>query len=410
MAATTILEGVSDADVTTSSLTVWTDVASIPAASFTVGNTYLLYYCMDLRVASNSSIGHTRFVRGLTPTDMGESEGVWQQPTATTFGHSPSGMYVFTQPGTTELVKVQIKRFSGSSNSTSRFCRIIAVDLTPLAATDWEYDDETADHTTTTTMVARSSMTQAANGTDTWLLLADFRLRNVDTSAQGINVEIHSDLDGSLITCKRVGEGASDIMAHTIMRPVVLSNGTHTLSIRANHDAGISAAGTIFSTRLIALRLNEFQQFVGGYTAGDVSPAGGGTFTNLETESVTPTVTGTWAFFAGSVWDGSAASTSGFQRLQDDDDGSMGSDPAHGDDTPGLFCVDAAEEVPISYGNVRTMTSGASRTVNYDATEAAVELTVGSRSLTGLSAELASSAPKSLIYTPYRQLSNTYSR
>src|SRR5919109_1031095 len=130
----------------------WTDAASIAAGSFTAGKKYLILAIADLSGSASAGEHHVRLVHGTTPTEFTDGDGVLDPGPGADGGFIFSWMHVFTQPGTTELVKLQIQGES-TNVATCKFSQIVAINLDQFGTenVDYFYNEVTADYTTTTT-------------------------------------------------------------------------------------------------------------------------------------------------------------------------------------------------------------------------------------------------------------------
>jgi hypothetical protein len=154
--------------------------------------------------------------------------------------------------------------------------------------------------------------------------------------------------------------------------------------------------GTYFSSRIFAINLNAFRQFFAEDTTSD-SGSIQTNFVTLATESVTPEVTGDWFYIGGFTSIVSAASDSLNIRLQDDNDGSMGSDPNYGDDEPGVHAGDPLNEDGFIIFKMKELTTGASRTINLDARDTVNASTATNRTLVGFALELEAAPPATAV-------------
>jgi hypothetical protein len=178
------------------------------------------------------------------------------------------------------------------------------------------------------------------------------------------------------------------------------SAASRTISLQVRHEA--TQTFTVASTRILALNLNKFQQHVNQYTEAGQSPANSPTFTTIATVSVTPTVTGNWFYIAEFVGIMGATTAELNIRLQDNNSGSYVSDPAYGDNGMNSPAWDSTDQILHGIFKMKSLTSGASRTIRFEATRIAGTATCDSTTLVGFSAELAAVAGASLV-PPSRQ-------
>ncbi|HLE03322.1 MAG TPA: hypothetical protein VI729_01745, partial [Anaerolineales bacterium] len=92
---------------TTANTTTWVDVCEISAASFTAGKKYLILALGYLSCGSGTSDARMRLVHGTTPTEFTDFSSSFEVGVNTKKALA-AFMTVWTQPGTAELVKLQI--------------------------------------------------------------------------------------------------------------------------------------------------------------------------------------------------------------------------------------------------------------------------------------------------------------
>jgi len=393
MAAVQALYAETTTDVTATGTGTWSDCASISAASFTANKKYLILAIADLAGSSSAGEHWIRLVHGTTPTLFTDGDSILDPGSGANGGFIYSWMHVYTQPGTTELVKLQIMG-EGTNVATCKFSQIVAINLDDFGTenTDYYFNEDTADYTTTTTPTAKASVTFTPNGTDDWLVIGHVvqGIPSATTDGTDFLCQLYDSVGGT--TAPSIDIEAEDVDAGDEQRNIVLmrvftpSNASHTFSVRPYH-AG--ASFTVLSTRIIALKLNKFAQHSNAYTDGAVSPAAAPSWTNVATRTFTPSVTGNWFYWAQVTQDIAAATAELNFRLQDDNDGSMGSDPAYGDDAPNAPAYDATDDLPAGMFKMKSLSSGASTTVNLDATRAVSTPDVKHRSIVAFSLELA---------------------
>ena len=378
----------------------WTDCASIAAGSFTASRKYLIVANAIIQCGGGANEHHIRLVHGTTPTEFTDAHGIYDPGLSGANGRGAwQYMTVFTQPGTAELVKIQIMREASTANVTSGYTQILCVDITDLVEnTDYWFNEDTADYETTTTPVAKAAVTLTPNGTDDFAVWANAVYDGGGTLADDGNdfeAEMFESVASSVLPrwqnenedADAGDENHSMVLQRSWAAP---SAASRTWSIRLSHNG--ASAFTVLSSRVFVLRLNAFDQHAIVYTEASDSPTVG-SFEIEATVSVTPNVTGNWLYI-GTGTNVAPDDASGLQiRLQDDNDGSMGSDPAYGDDEIAVGEAahwDLSDEVPLVLGNVKSLTSGALRTINLDFKNGTFGTgTVAYRSLIAFSAELA---------------------
>src|SRR3990172_2272301 len=159
-------------EATTAATTAWVDLASIPAASFTANKKYLIL-ANQICKNSSSSIGwRCRLVRGTTPTEFDDAL-LNTEIFATSVEDEQSYMFLYTQPGSAELVKLQISSET-TQTVTNILSQIIAINMDDVGAdgTDYFWNEFLTDYTMTSTPTAKAlTASFTPNGTDHWLYI-----------------------------------------------------------------------------------------------------------------------------------------------------------------------------------------------------------------------------------------------
>lgn len=380
------------ADVTAA--TTYVNVCTISAGSFTGSAKYLILAIADLSGSGSANEHYVRLQHG--GVNFTDGEFVHDPGQGADGGQIYSWMYVFTQPSSPEAVALDIKGES-TGVATSKFGQIVAINLDNIGTenTDWYYNEVTADYTTTTTPTAQASITFTPNGTDDWLVIGHAVQGKPSVVADGNSAgfEIHNSVTGT-VNPKTLAEYedvdlGDEIRGFIGMRVYTPTNVSHTFSVRPYH---VNASCVFDSSRIFALKLNKFAQKIFSYTDGAVTPGTAGNWTTVASVSFTPSVTGNWFFLSQVILDLVLLNNETNFRLQHNDSGSLVSDPNYGDDSPNPAGWDSSDDLPMGMMKMRSMTSGAIRTVNFDATQAAgTSAAVKQRSIVAFSLELASS-------------------
>lgn len=356
-------ENVADTDATT---TTWVDICEISAGSFNINETYLIIANVLATNSSGSSEVRLRLVHGTTPTEFTDASHAWEVANLQQQGLCDGWMTVFTQPGTAELVKLQVSS-SGTDTARAHMGQIFALNLDDVGSedTEWRFNEVTVDYTTTTTMTAQASETFTPNGTDDWLIIGQFEQVPGATSAN-YRAELHDSVAGVLTSLDIEGEDTvTELRGHMLMRVVTPTNASHTFSIRFQHE---TTAGTVRSSRLFCLNLSVFRQHNSVFTAAEDTPAAAASWTTTQTLAPTPDVTGDWFIWGHFIDDHNTLTDSLGTRLQiNASGGGLASNPNYGDDMPANDnSWDATDEIPIHIFKMLSLTSGASRTINLD--------------------------------------------
>ena len=380
-------ETVSDV-TTTDSSQGFLDCASISAGSFTANKKYLILACGYFSSTSATDDLTIRLVHGTTPTVFTDGSYLIEAAgDGANAGIHATWLYVFEQPGTAEQVKIQFSTPS-AADATCHMSQIFALKLSDdfTENTDWFYNEVTTLYTHTTSFVDQANVTFTPDGSDDWLILAH------GVADIGINTaQCEYRLDDSVVgamepLCSVEGEATTEVKPTLLVRAYTPSAASHNIAIQARDE---SVGNATLSSRIFILNLNKFRQHFVEYTEAEASLTSA-SFVNAETKAITPEVTGNWFYIGALTHDCAGISNELLLRLQDDDDGSLGSDPAYGDDQPQDWANDTTDEGTFHVFKMKSLTSGGSRTINWDAGgEASVTSAIEDRSLIGFSLELA---------------------
>src|SRR3990167_5648732 len=100
----------------TAATTAWVDTASLADTEFVASNIYLILANIICKSNSSANDVRVRLVHGTTPTVFDDASLAWEGKTSNNQEHEESYLFLYTQPATPELVKLQI---SNSSTSTT---------------------------------------------------------------------------------------------------------------------------------------------------------------------------------------------------------------------------------------------------------------------------------------------------
>jgi hypothetical protein len=401
MAAATMLYAESVA-ATTAATTTYVDLCSIPSTSFVAGKTYLILASITTMHGSAANEARVRLVHGAgTGADWGAGAnidfGMAFEGLNGTQEHEIQYMTVFTQPGTAETIKLQMAS-SSTTTVTNIASQIFALKLSDdfVQNTDWFYNEFVTDYTGTATATSKASISiTPPNTTDKWLIIGDATWDVVSITTP-IGFELHDSAGVVLSSMQVEGEDATNEFIHhsLVWTGSFPTTAARTLSVRPFN----SGSSIFLDSAVFALNLSKFQQNISFFDAAEVAPAASPTFTNIATGSVTPTVTGNWFYIAGFNNDVGATATDDLSvRLQDNNSGSFVTDP-NTVSAPGIDNWDVTDEIPFQRFKMKSLTSGALRTINMDATMiAGTTVRCEDRYLVGFSAELAGVTPR---YSP----------
>lgn len=344
----------------------YTTALTIASGSFTASTDYIILAWAYLWNNNATSDAYFRVQKGgVNVTDGG---AVYETTATSANGQNPIiFMRRITQGASPEAITLDLG--SSSTNDVTADVFFMAFNCTDLGTenTDWYWNEVTADYTTTSSYVSKASVTYSANGTDKWLVFGDANFRGGSTTTScywKLNDSVVGDLG---INDEEPEDLTNEIRQNLIMAALTPASGSHTLSAQFSHETN---AGTIYSSRVFAMNLARFAQSAISRTAGTADPATTTAWTTLETVAPTPSATGDWVIL-GSFIDDNNSLTSGNglnTRLQvNASGGGLVSNPAYGDDAPGMAGWDALDQIPFFIGTKVSLSSGASRTINLDA-------------------------------------------
>ena len=358
-----------DVAATTAATTTWVSLASIPAASFTANKRYLILANQVVKITSAANEARIRLVHGSTPTQFTDAYAAWEGLNATQ-EHEDSFLVDFTQPGTTEDVTLQIST-SATNTVTNILSQIMAIKLDDdfTSGTDYFIAEDLVDYTMTATPTAKATTASfTPNGTDRWLYIGA-QIADVVGITTQIGFELYDSVAGVLNKTSHEGEdGTNDFHGQIQYWAGVPTNAARTLAVRP-FDSG---AAIMLQSRVIAINLAKFAQSAHAFDATEVDPASSPTYTTLATVAPTPDVTGDWVYIAFSNQDVNEATTDWETRLQvNPSGGGLVDDPAYASTAPSIDQWDVTDEGQFSVFKKRSLTSGAARTINWDARQVA---------------------------------------
>lgn len=377
----------------TANSTTWVDVATIAAGSFTAGKKYLILATAYLEHASSANEIRFRIVHGTTPTVFTDGSHVYELTNGTQktcWGY----MTVFTQPGTAELVKIQIS-VSATNVGEAHLGNIFALNLSDnlVENTDWFFNEVTVDYNVTASLVAQAAVTFTPNGTDDWLIIANGVIDYAENTNEVI-MSIHDSVSGvDEPRMDQEGEDATflDLRSWMLARTFTPSNASHTFSARFAGET--DTADLVLSSRIFAINLNKFRQHAFAYATAEEAPAATPSWTTTRTLAPNPEVTGNW-FILGSFTNDVNNTDVLSTRLQVNAAGAgLASNPNYGDDAPESDSWDATDVSPFQIFTRVSLTSGATRDINLDVQMVSgTVLRVQERHLVAFSLELPAAA------------------
>lgn len=374
-----------DAGTSTSSGS-FVDTAVIPAASFVAGHEYVIIAsCYLVLSGATSSLMSARLVHGATPTVFDDALCVLEN--LASGDCLPCGWLArFTQPGTTEDVKIQIGRTPGTSGTAAgRLSQILAIDLTDLTEdVDYFWDEITADDTSGAAYESGASVTLPAGD---WAVFAH-KAYDEASVANSENMAI-GDGTNDQPEVIREGENTSELINYLLFKAVA-PTGSTTYAARYKTE---STARTVFSTRIFALRLAKFAQHAITSNMAAETPATTPSVTTTLTLSPTPDATGDWVYVGYLTYDIAATGNDMDVWFEVNPDGvGLVEDPVPSSGMPGPSGADPTDQVPVLIFKKRQLNSGAARDINFMTQNDVGTPDALHRSLAAFSVALASSA------------------
>lgn len=369
--------------------TTWVDMALIPAASFQASTEYIVIAVGAARHASAANETRARLCHGSTPTVLTDASVAWEGLNGTQ-RHQVQWLRRFTQPGTTEDLKIQMSS-SSTTDVTHDYSAILAFKASDLGTenTDWFWNEDTVDYTGTGTPTSKASETINPNGTDRWLFIAEATWDIVSITTQ-TGIELY---DGTTVLSSTSQEGedaTNDFGTQAVMWAGVPASGSKTYSVRPFN----SGSAVFLSNRIFALNLARFAQSASDQTAAEATPATTPSWQNVATIAPNPSATGDWVVLGNVVIDINTTDDVRLRQQIDASGSGLVSDPNYGDDSPGVDTWDVTDETSWWFLKKLSLTSGAGRTINIDAqTAAAATARIEDRCLVAFSVALAGAGP-----------------
>ena len=363
---------IANASNETAASSAWVDTAILAAASFTANKTYLIVAHIISTFSTANGEARARLVHGTTPTVFDDAS-LAHEGLANTQEHQECWKFFFTQPGTTEDVKIQISS-SGTATHTNRIAQILALKLSDdfTENTDYFKAEDLVDYTMTATPTAKATTGSfTPNGTDRWMFIGH-QIYDVVGITTPIGFELYDSVAGVLNSCQAEGEdGTNDFRGDTIYWVGVPTNSARTLAVRPFN----SGSSIMLASRVFAINLAKFAQSAGTFDATGVDPATTPTYTTLATLSPNPTATGNWVIIGGSNQNVNETATDWETRMQvDASGGGLANSPSvtnYPATAPSIDNWDATDEIPHIILNLVSLTSGGARTINWDCRQVA---------------------------------------
>lgn len=268
---------------------------SIASGSFTAGKDYFIQYCGQFTETANTTFGWIQAVHGSTA--FAESEQAFYRSST----NADYGTYCWFTVWTAvsgEGIKLQYKIQVATPTVTGNFISLIAIQLTDYltAGTDYCFAESATDESLSTTPDDGASCTVTPGSASTWLALTYAQDSRADTTTRQISRMVRSgEASSSLPASSILPEQSAGLWSHYHAR--TFSFGASSNTIKEQSEAS-AAAGTRTHSSVFLLNLSKFSAFGAAYTEASQSLTST-TMTEIQTASITPTVT-------GDVWTGAA--------------------------------------------------------------------------------------------------------
>jgi hypothetical protein len=367
----------------TSGSSVYADItgASIASGSFTAGKKYLLLVTAQLRNTSANGTNSCRLVHGTTAFAESEMAATRDTPSAQVYAF----MTVWTAVAS-EAVKLQFKT-SGGFIAVDHIA-LIAINLSDDVTenTDWFFAERTTDDALSTTMLDGAGITITGISSD-WLVISFAQIDPGDTSNAFITqMQRSGEASSATPESRFVTTSAGSLWPMLMARVFTIGAAANTFKERAATTFG--TAHTRLHSSIFAINLAKFKVRAFAYTDADTgtlstTPYG----TQVQTASITPTVTGDVLLLAYVGYDRNSAGVSGAFRVQVDN-----VDQPAGQTSAALqlnYGIDASDELPLSLVTMPSL-SNAAHTVDIDASDSGSGVaTAQHRQLVAVTMELA---------------------
>src|ERR1043166_282832 len=349
----------------TSYVDVDTTNAAIASSNFTAGKKYLLfvtYHKSSSSTGSSTGLVSAQFLHGTTA--FAESEDIGGQGTASQY-FACAFMTVWTA-GSGEGHKMQFKAASVPTTTVDQitmFWMNLSDDVTEN--TDWAYGESATDFSLTTVLQSGGSVTIVPNtsGHD-WLVASYDQIDATSATvlARGI-INRAGEGASSLPQWQRPYRGTGYQCTDLLVRVFNLGNASNTFE--GEHASITSSAHTRLHSSIFILDLNKFAAHGNAYTEADTALGTGSFGTQLQTASITPTVTSD--VWAGVYWGFDIGNTSRLAHFRMQLDNADSPATQTSDNYPFHATADATAEIVEFVTDVPAPLSAAAHTFDLDA-------------------------------------------
>lgn len=346
----------------TTTSTTYVDItgASIASGSFVTGKDYFIQFCGQFSEDGNS-IGWVRALHGSTA--FAESEQSFYK-SSTAVDHIPLCWFTVWTAVASEGIKLQFRHNSGTQTVTANFIGVVAIQLEDylVSGTDYCFAESVADEALSTTPDDGGSCTVTPSGSSDWLALAYAQVDRSDTTTRQISRIVRSGEASSTLPAGDIlPEQTTGLYAQYHARVFAFGESSNTIK---EQSEATTTANTRTHSSVFILNLNKFAAHANAYTEAALSLTTT-SFVELQTTSITPTVTGDVWIGAQFILDKTASNSDVTYRVQVD-----GSDQPAGQTTADLDVdvwntATTTNDIPASLITVANL-SNAAHTVDLD--------------------------------------------
>jgi hypothetical protein len=253
----------------------WTNVVTLPASNFVGGNKYFIYISSGFAGSTNAVTTDFEIVYG----SSAQFSGLIEANSGTAYDASPISWFdVYDQPATPVDVILRYRTNAGTSYALN--AQVMAINLSDLQTSDWEYNLNTTSATHSTTLTSKAGFTLAdADGQKDWLIMA---MEEVDVSNISISFEgqIYNGTTAYMDQLKE-GEDTLEVLAYALFAPFKDTATNTVFSLRVRDNA--TGANSHLKSRIFALNLDAFESHKTYYQDINTALAASPTFTAVGT-------------------------------------------------------------------------------------------------------------------------------
>lgn len=343
--------------ITTSGTYADVSGAAITSGNFTVGKKYLLYITAQIGEDASGFI-KMRTLHGSTVFD--ESEMVFPASSIIDESNTYCFMTVWTAVSG-EGIKLQfaVTAANGYADAISLLAINLSDDLTENV--DWVFAQRTTDDALSTTPTDGASVTITPSEASDWLVLTTAQ-HDAAGSATLISRIVRSGEASSSFPESRVFQtSATTLHVAALARVYALTATSNTFKEQSESSA---SSGIRLHSSIFILNLNQFKVHANAYTEAEAALSATNYATQLQTTSITPTVTGDVWIGANWVYDVNSTARYAEFRTQVDN-----SDQPAGQTTDLIKftnVLDATNELSLVLSTMASL-SNAAHTIDLDA-------------------------------------------